>query len=58
MKTLTVPEKHQLRIAKQTLRMTDAGANIMGGMTKDEARQFLSRIGWTGAKILEYEIKE
>lgn len=32
------PFGHQLKIAKQTLRMSDAGARIMGGMTKDEAR--------------------
>lgn len=32
------PFGHQLRVARQTLRMSDAGARIMGGMTKDEAR--------------------
>ena len=40
---LTVPEKHQLKIAKDTLKMSDAGALIMGGMTKDEARKILAR---------------
>lgn len=40
---LTVPEKHRLKIARATLKMTDVGAKIMGGMTKDEAREVISR---------------
>ncbi len=40
---LTVPEKHQLKIARQTLRMSDIGARIMGGMTKPEAREFIRK---------------
>jgi hypothetical protein len=40
---LTIPEQHQLRIAKQTLRMSDAGARIMGGMSKAEARAIIRR---------------
>ncbi len=35
--------KHQIAIAKATLRMSDAGARIMGGMTKDEARAILAK---------------
>ena len=38
MKKLTVPEKHQLRIARKTLKMSDMGALIMGGPSKEEAR--------------------
>ena len=38
---LDVFQQHQLRIARQTLRMSDVGAQIMGGMTKEEARQFI-----------------
>lgn len=38
-------EKHQRKIAEATLKMHDAGALIMGGMTKEEARSFLRRIG-------------
>lgn len=49
---LTVPEQHQLRIAKDTLRMSDAGARIMGGMTKDEARAVIRR--FLGAKALDF----
>ena len=41
---LTVFERHQRRIALATLKMSDAGALIMGGMTKDEARKFLVSI--------------
>lgn len=43
-KTLTVPEKHQLRIARSTMRMTDTGATVMGGMTKDEARAVIKKL--------------
>ena len=40
---LSIPKYHQLRIAKQTLKMSDASARIMGGMTKNEARQIVAR---------------
>jgi hypothetical protein len=36
---------HQIKIAKDTLKMSDAGALIMGGMTKDEARAILAKFG-------------
>lgn len=36
---------HQLKIAKQTLRYSDVGARIMGGMTKEEAREVLRKHG-------------
>lgn len=42
---LGVAEKHQRRIAVSTLKMTDIGAAIMGGMNKADARQFLRSIG-------------
>ena len=42
--------KHQIKIAKSTLRMSDAGALIMGGMTKDYARAILRRHGLDPAK--------
>ena len=38
-----VARKHQLKIARDTLRMSDVGAQIMGGMTKEEARDFLRK---------------
>ncbi len=49
-KTLSVPEKHQLKIARSTLKMHDVGAAIMGGMTKDEARQVILRLTGKVAK--------
>lgn len=42
-------DKHQLKIARATLKMSDAGARIMGGMTKAEAREVIRRL--TGKKI-------
>lgn len=48
---LSVPEKHQLKIAISTLKMSDAGARIMGGMTKAEARAVIRRL--TGRVIRE-----
>lgn len=41
---LTIPEKHQLKIAEDTLRMSDAMARIMGGMTKDEAKEIITKL--------------
>ena len=35
--------KNQLKIARDTMRMSDAGAFILGGMTKDEARALLKK---------------
>jgi hypothetical protein len=40
---LTVGEQHQVRIARATLRMSDAMARVMGGPTKAEARAILKR---------------
>jgi hypothetical protein len=36
---------HQIQIAKKTIRMPDAMANVMGGMTKDQAREILRKRG-------------
>lgn len=44
---LQVWEKHQLKIAKDTLKMSDVGASIMGGPTKEEARAIIIRIEGT-----------
>jgi len=38
-RALTVFEKHQLKIARQTLKMSDQMARIMGGMSKEEAKK-------------------
>lgn len=47
--------KHQIRIAKGTLRYSDAGAFIMGGMTKDEARALLKAHGYSDKAIAMLE---
>ena len=36
---------HQLKIAHATLKMSDAGASIMGGMTKEEAKALIKKQG-------------
>ena len=56
MKTqMSVFDKHRLSIAKKTLRMNDVGVSIMGGMNKEEAREFLSEMGWSADKIVAFE---
>ena len=45
MKTINVFDKHQIIIAKKTLQLSDIGAFILGGMTKDEAREILKKHG-------------
>lgn len=42
-KEVDVFTRHQIAIARRTLEMSDAGALIMGGMTKEEARAILNR---------------
>ncbi len=44
------PEWHQLKIAIKTLQMNDAMAGVMGGPSKDEARQTLLAYGIDPAK--------
>ena len=39
--TLSVFDKHQIKIARRTLKMSDKGALIAGGMTREEARLVL-----------------
>ena len=54
-KPLDVFQRHQKRIALDTLRMSDIGARIMGGMDKPAAREFLRSIGYTAAQIAKME---
>ena len=44
MKRLTVSEKHQLKIARSTLKMSKIGAHIMGGMDHNEAKVVIKRL--------------
>jgi hypothetical protein len=39
--SLTVPEQHQRRVARDTMRMHCTGARIMGGMTHHIAARLL-----------------
>ena len=48
---LTVPQKHQLKIARDTLKMTDAGSKVMGGPNKEEARAIIKKL--TGKVVKE-----
>jgi hypothetical protein len=48
---LSIPERHQLRIARKMLTYSDVGAMIMGGPTKQEARDIIYRL--TGKKATE-----
>lgn len=41
MKKLSVPEKHQLRIARKTLTLSDVGTLCLGGPSKKEARRII-----------------
>lgn len=52
---MDVFEKHQVNIAKSTLRLSDAGARILGGMTKEEARAVLAKARWSPKRIKRYE---
>ena len=40
---MTIFEKRQLEIAKRTIKLADAVANILGGMTKEEARKIIMK---------------
>lgn len=47
---LGVPERHQLKIARDTLKMSDVGAFIMGGMDKPTARAVILELTGKPAK--------
>lgn len=51
---MSVPEKHQLRIAIQTLKMPDPMVGVMGGMDKEQALKFLAAHGlrWDDADYM------
>jgi hypothetical protein len=41
---LTILERHQLKIAYDTLQLPDAMAGAMGGMTKNEAKRIIYKL--------------
>lgn len=57
MTKLDIPTQHQIKIAKKTLHLSNAGAFILGGMTKGEAREVLSKLaGWSNKRIIDWEL--
>ncbi len=48
---LDVALKHQIAIATRTLHLNDAGALVMGGMSKQEAYDLLRDNGYSHAKL-------
>lgn len=53
---LSVPEKHQLKVARQTLKMNDTMAGVMGGPSKAEARKIIKKL--TGKSVKEQKLRE
>ncbi len=47
---LDVPQQHQLKIARATLKMSELGARIMGDMTHDQARKIILELTGRPAK--------
>jgi N-acetylneuraminic acid mutarotase len=54
-KELSVFDKHRKNIALKTLKMNDVGVSVMGGMNKEEAREFLKKIGYSDERIKKLE---
>lgn len=52
---LTVPEQHQAKVAKQSLRMPQAMLGVMGGPSKPEAKEILKRQKDDAISPEEYE---
>jgi hypothetical protein len=50
MKKLTVPERHQLKIARKTLTLSDVGVMCLGGPSKEEARRIILDLTGRAAK--------
>jgi hypothetical protein len=48
---LSIPEKHQLRVARKTLNMPDGILGMIGGMTKAEAKEVIHRLTGTPAVL-------
>lgn len=50
--------KHQINIAKKTLRMHPSAAAILGGPDHEESRKILKKHGWTDEQIKRHELSE
>ena len=45
---LSVFDRHKLKIARRTLKLSDVGALILGGMSKAQARELIRELTGTG----------
>lgn len=50
--------KHQINIAKKTLKMHPAAVAVMGGPDHTEARNILKKHGWSDEQIKKHELSE
>lgn len=50
--------KHQINIAKKTLRMHPSAAAILGGPNHEESRKILKKHGWSDEQIKKHELSE
>ncbi len=48
-------KKHSIEIAKRTLKLSDVGAIILGGMTKEEAQKVLKENNYSDKQIANLE---
>ena len=49
---LSVPERHQLAIARKTLTYSDIAVKALGGMTKEQAKEIINKTRPTINEIL------
>ena len=47
---LSIFDKHQIKVAKDTLKMPDAIVNLIGGITKKQAKEILNKFKTTKNK--------
>ena len=52
---LSIPDRRMVEIARKTLRLSDVGSVLMGGMTKQYARETLFGFGWSENRIAKAE---
>lgn len=50
--------KHQINIAKKTLRMHPAAVAVLGGPDHEESRKILKKHGWSDEQIKKHELSE
>ena len=55
MPDVDVALRHQIKIATRTLHLNDAGAVVLGGMSKQEAYDLLRDCGYSHAKLVRMQ---